>query len=174
MFYSCWIQNYSLKIHDLNNNTIFPQPTKIKKSFEYLKSKLERAVVYTIDKEKSFEIETDASYMSLVATLNQGGRSVASRPCMKPFFRREGGKCDYQSNKRMESLSKHFIPVTDQKALSYIFDKHKALKIENDKTHCRQIELSPYRYGIRYRPGKKHMCRYVNGSKLNFCCNYQP
>ena len=40
----------------------------------------------------------------------------------------------------------YFILVKDQKTLSYIFDKHKALRTKNDKIHRWQIELSTYRY----------------------------
>lgn len=46
--YCCWIPNYSLKIHTLNNK-IFPLLAKIKDSFEYLKRELERVEVHILD-----------------------------------------------------------------------------------------------------------------------------
>ena len=51
----------------------------MKDSFEYLKNECKRAVVHTTDEEKTLEIETDASYVSLAATLNQRGRPVTFR-----------------------------------------------------------------------------------------------
>ena len=49
------------KIHELNNDTIFPLSVKIKDFFNCLKRELEKAVVHHIAPPPPFEIETDVS-----------------------------------------------------------------------------------------------------------------
>ena len=47
-----------------------------------------------------------------------------------------------------------FTLVTDQRSVSFMFDRHRASKIKNDKILRWRLELSPFQYQIVYRPGR--------------------
>ena len=47
-----------------------------------------------------------------------------------------------------------FTLVTDQRSMSFMFDRHRAFKIKNDKILRWRLELSPFQYQIVYRPGR--------------------
>ena len=55
----------------------FPLLKIDEKAFEYLKGKIENAVVYSIDETVPITDETDGSYRNIAASLNQSGRLVA-------------------------------------------------------------------------------------------------
>ena len=48
---------------------------------------------------------------------------------------------------------RHFTLVTDQKSVSYIFDKKHKNRIKNEKINRWRIELSCYSFDIVYKPG---------------------
>ena len=48
---------------------------------------------------------------------------------------------------------KQFSLVTDQEAVSFIFDKKHKGKIKNDKIYRWKLELSTYSYSIKHKPG---------------------
>jgi len=48
---------------------------------------------------------------------------------------------------------RHFSLVTDQQAVSYMFDQHHKGKIKNSKILSRRLELAQFSYDIRHRPG---------------------
>ena len=52
---------------------------------------------------------------------------------------------------------KHFVLKTDQQAVSYMFDKRKNSKIQNDKIMRWRMELSCFDFDIVYRPGKENI-----------------
>ena len=105
------------------------------------------------------------SDIAIAATLNQCGRPVA-------FFSRTlspAERCHSSVEKEayavVESVPKwrhylaarHFTLVTDQRSVSYMFSKTHKSKIKNDKLLRWRTELSPYRFDIVYRPGKKNI-----------------
>ena len=122
---------------------------------------MEKATLKSINEDLSFTVETDASDFALAATLNQEGRPVA-------FFSRTLSKSE-KRNSSVEKeacavveavkkwkhylLGKHFKLVTDQQAVSFMFDKQKLSKIKNDKILRWRIELSCYDFDIIHRPG---------------------
>ena len=55
----------------------FPLPKESVQMFEELRKELAKVTLMTIDENKSFVLETDASQEALSATLNQEGRPVA-------------------------------------------------------------------------------------------------
>ena len=71
------IKNFSEKIKPLVQAKKFPLEKESLTAFELLKADIENSVVCAIDETLPFEIETDASDVSLAATLNQNGRPVA-------------------------------------------------------------------------------------------------
>ena len=76
-YYSNWISHFSDKISPLVHNSVFPLPPSVEQAFENLKNDLENAAVLTINYEIPLDVETDASDIGIVATLNQDGRPVA-------------------------------------------------------------------------------------------------
>ena len=51
----------------------------------------------------------------------------------------------------------HFTLITDQKAVSFMFDQSKKGKIENDKIMSWRTELSCHNFDIQYRLGKDNI-----------------
>ena len=76
-YYSKLIQNFSDKILLLNSNKEFPLKPPVLHSFEVLKNNLKSITLITIEPDKEFEVETDASKYCIAATLNLQGRPVA-------------------------------------------------------------------------------------------------
>ena len=52
---------------------------------------------------------------------------------------------------------RHFVLITDQQSVSYMFSKDCGSKIENEKIMCRRIELSAYDFDIKYRCGDENI-----------------
>jgi len=53
--------------------------------------------------------------------------------------------------------SKIFIIITDQKSVSFMFDKTNRGKIKINKIMLWRLELSQYHYEIRHKPGKDNI-----------------
>ena len=54
-------------------------------------------------------------------------------------------------------LGRKFKLVTDQKSISFMFDNQRKSKIKNVKIARWRVELSQYKFDIRYRPGKDNV-----------------
>ena len=52
---------------------------------------------------------------------------------------------------------KRFTLKTDQRSVSYMFDKRQKSKIKNDKIMRWRMELSCFDFDITYRPGKENV-----------------
>ena len=159
-YYSKWISNFSDKITPLVRSG-FPLTQEAIEVFQSLKEEIENAALGVIDEDKPFVLETDASDIALAATLNQEGKPVA-------FFSRtlHGSELGHppvekEANAIIESIrywrhfltGKQFSLVTDQEAVSFIFDKKHKGKIKNDKIYRWKLELSTYNYSIKHKPG---------------------
>ena len=156
---------FSDKISPLVNSKSFPLNNDAKEAFELLKLEIEKSVVVATDESKPFELETDASDIALAAVLNQNGRPVA-------FFSRtlHGSELKHSSVEKEASAiieavrhwkhfltNHHFTLITDQKSVSFMFDKHNRGKIKNDKIYRWRMELSCFSFDIAYRPGKDNI-----------------
>lgn len=134
-YYSQWIPRFPIA-----PCKSFPLPPPAVEAFESLKKTIEYAVVTALDKTIPFEVETDASEVALAATFNQNGRPFA-------FFSRtlQGSELKHASiEKEAQAIigavrhwrhfltGRHFILKTDQKSVSYMFDKHHRGKIKNE------------------------------------------
>ena len=164
-YYCKFIKKFSDKILLLNQNKEFPLPPSVLKSFQTLKNDLKDATLITVDPNKEFEVETDASNYCIAATLNQEGRPIA-------FFSRtlntneiKHHAVEKEAAAIVEALRKwrhfllgrHFKVITDQKSISFIFDNKRKSKIKNDKICRWRIELSQYNFTIVYRPGPENI-----------------
>ena len=163
-YYSKWIPNSSEKIKPLSSNTVFPLPAAALKAFNLLKAEVENSVVATIDEDKHFTVETDASDYAIAATLCQEGRPVAF------FSRTVQPEMSYPTVEKeataiIESVrywkhyltTKHFTLITDQKSVHFMLDGKRRNKIKNDKIYRWRVELSCYDFDIRYRPGEENV-----------------
>ena len=52
---------------------------------------------------------------------------------------------------------RYFTIVTDQEAISFMFDQRHHGKIKNTKILCWQLELGQYNFDIRHKPGVEHV-----------------
>ncbi|KAL9975044.1 hypothetical protein ACROYT_G012160, partial [Oculina patagonica] len=164
-YYSQWIPRFSDRIKPIASCKSFPLPQPAVEAFESLKKTIEEAVVTAIDETIPFEVETDASEVALAATLNQNGKPVA-------FFSRtlQGSELKHSSiEKEAQAIieavrhwrhfltGRHFILKTDQKSVSYMFDKQHSGKIKNEKFLRWRLELSCFSFDIFYRPGRDNI-----------------
>lgn len=161
-YYSKWIVNFSDKIAPLINNQNYPVNEECCRHFEQLKIDIENSVVTAIDENLPFELETDASDIAIAAVLNQNGRPVAFFSRTLNQAERKHAAVEKEACAIIESIrhwrhyltGKHFKLITDQKGVSFIFNKKHSNKIKNDKISRWKIELSCYDYDIVYREGK--------------------
>ena len=161
-YYAQWIPKYSEVAKPLINNSSFPWSPAAQSGFETLKEILKTAVLHSIDINIPFKCETDASDTTIAATLIQNERPVA-------FFARTllSHESNYPSVEKealaiLKALAKwsdlrmsspmRFTLVTNQRSVSFMFDRHRTSKIKNDKILRWRLELSPFQYRIEYRP----------------------
>ena len=164
-YYSKFIRNFSDKMLNLNRNTVFPLPPNALEAFQTLKNDLKDAALNSIDYSETFVVETDASDFCIAATLNQKGRPVAffSRTLNPheikhhPVEKEAAAIVESIRQWRHFLLGRHFIVVTDQKSVSYMYDKKRRSKIKNDKIGRWRVELSQFKFTTKYRPGKENV-----------------
>ena len=151
-YYAHWVPHFSDKIKPLTVSTTFPLSKPAIDAFELLKQDIASATLNSFDESKTFIVETDASDVAISASLNQEGKPVA-------FFSRTLNKSESKYSSvdkeafaiieavrkwRHLLLGKRFTLVTDQKAVSFMFDSQRFGKIKNDKIQRWRIDLSPY------------------------------
>ena len=161
-YYSKFIRNYSDKVRPLLQASTFPLNNEAIDAFNLLKKDVANAVVDCIDESIPFTVETDASDFSIAATLNQNGRPVAffSKTLDKheihhPSVEKEAFAILAALRKWKHYLTgRHFVLITDQEAVSFMFNQNRKGKIKNDKIMRWRTKLSCYRYDIQYCPGK--------------------
>ena len=164
-YYSPWISHFSDKILPLSQNKQFPLPPCVVETFEQLKKELENAALVTVDPKVQLIVETDASDEAISATLNQEGRPVAFFSRTLNRSEKNHTSVEKEAYAVIESLRKwqhylinsHFKLITDQKSVSFIYDKKFKGKVKNDKIQRWKIELSQFQFDIVYRPGPENL-----------------
>ena len=164
-YYAKWIQNFSDKIHPLNNVSTFPLNGEALKAFSTLKNDLAEASMQPIDEDKPFVLETDASEFSIAAVLCQEGRPVAFHSRTLQGSEKHRASVEKEAQAIVESiqhwrhflLGRHFTLITDQRSVAYMYDTKTASKIKNEKILRWRVELSPYSYNVSYRPGPENV-----------------
>lgn len=163
-YYARWIYNYSGKVQPLSATTVFPLSEEAKAAFCQLKCDIESAAVQAIDELIPFEIETDASDSALAAVLTQDGRPVAFYSRSLQGSERRHAAVEKEAQAIVEAVrhwrhylsGRHFTIKTDQRSVSYVFNKKHKNKIKNDKMLRWKLELACYDFDIVYRPGKEN------------------
>ena len=161
-YYVKWINHFSDKIHILNNVSKFLLNETQKNTFEDLKLELANAAMQPIDENIPFVEDTDASDFAISATRNQDGRPVAFHSRTLQASEQHQAPVEKEARVIVEAidhwrhffLGRHFILITDQKSVSYMYNYKSSSKIKNDKIMRWRVALSPYPYDIQFRPGK--------------------
>ena len=176
-YYSKWIPKFSEKIRSLVSCKSFPidSTSLAARDFQNIKKDIERSFLVTVEPENQLTVETDASGVAIAATLSQNGRPVAFFSRTLTGSEKQHSTVEREAQAIVESIKKwrhfllgrHFILLTDQKALSFIFDQNHSSRIKNDKIMRWRLELSPFSYDIQYRPGKEN----VSADALSRICN---
>ena len=164
-YYSTWIDKFSEKVAPLVNVKTFPLSNIEENAFHQIKLDIEKSVMVAIDENEQFSVECDASDIAISAVLTQKGRPVAffSRTLNKserqyPSVEKEACAVVEAVRKWKHYLTnKHFLLITDQKSVSFMFDKRHKNKIKNDKISRWRIELSCYHFDILHKPGKENI-----------------
>lgn len=177
--YSKWIKNFSEKIHPMVAVAKFPMNNEAIACFEELKSAISKSVLTSALENVQFTVETDASDHALAATLSQNGRPVAffSRALTDPERRHPA--IEKEAAAIVEALRKwrhfllgrHFILITDQQSVSFMFNQNHTSKIKNEKIERWRLELSCYKYDVVYRPGRENT---VADAFSRVCANASP
>lgn len=162
--YSKWIFNFSQKIQPLIVAQIPLQQEAID-CFENLKAEIAQSALVAINSEDPLTVETDASEHSIAATLTQNGRPVAFFSRTLNDSEKKHSSIEKEACAIVEALRKwrhyligrHFILITDQQSISFMFNEKHNSKIKNEKIERWRLELSCFKYDIIYRPGKQNV-----------------
>ena len=130
-----------------------------------LKKTIEDAVVTAIDETTPFEVETDPSEVALAATLNKNGKPVALFSRTLQGSELKHASIEKEAQAKVKAVrhwrhfltGRHFILKTDQKSVSYMFDKRHKGKIKNEKFLLWRLELYCLSFDIVYRPGRDNV-----------------
>ena len=163
-YYSQWVSEFSMKIKPLSQVKSFPICKEAINAFNTLKQEIASSSVTCPNKEDLLVLESDASDIALAASLNQNGRPVAffSRTLQKhevkhPPIEKEAAAIVEACRKWTHYLvGRRFRIITDQKAVSFIFDIAKHGKTKNDKIMRWRVELSCLDFEILYRHGPEN------------------
>ena len=161
-YYAKWLPGFSQKIKPIVTATL-PLSPKVISCINELLTALTKATRGKIDPIKEFTLETDASNDALAATLSQDGRPVAFFTRMLSTSERRHSAIEKEAQAIVEAVrkwhyllvSRPFTLITDQKSVFFMFSNHKG-KIKNDKIARWHLELMPYKYVIKYRPGREN------------------
>ena len=130
-----------------------------------LKKDICRASLAAWDESLPLDIETDASDTSVSATLSQVGIPIAFFSRTLTFSERRQSAVEKETTAIVESIRKcrlflvgrRFKVITDQQAVSFMFDQKASTKVKNNKILRWRLELSEYHFDIQYRPGKENL-----------------
>ena len=135
--FSKWINGYSQKIRPLVGTKTFPVSEEASNAFTSLKNDIIESSISAVDPTMLFVVETDASEHSIGATLSQNNRPVAFFSRSLSASEQNHSSVEKEAYAIVESLKKwwhyllgrHFQLITDQRSVSFMFDRIKTSKI---------------------------------------------
>ena len=165
-YYAKWVPNYSKKIRPLIDCDSFPLSPDAMEAFQAIKDDIARSVIKVVDTDVPFVLETDASDRAIAGTLLQSGRPVAfhsrsltQSECGHHIVEKEAYAIVECVRKWRHFLAgRHFTILTDQRAVSFMFATNLKGKVKNDKIMRWRMELLPFSFDIKHRPGKENVC----------------
>ena len=130
-----------------------------------LKSELTSACLTCVNEGLPFTVECDASNHTLAASLNQGGRPIAFHSRTLSPSERRYSAVEKEAAAIIDAIrkwshflfSKRFQLITDQRAVSFLFNPQRLGKIKNTKIQLWRTELGNFDYNIVHRPGKQNI-----------------
>ena len=160
-YYSQWVDKFSDKIQPLVTSSSFPLTVEAVQSFNQLKRDIAQASVACPNDHDLLILESDASDVALSACLNQNGKPVSFFSRTLQTHERHYAPVEKEACAVVEAcrkfrhylVGKKFLLVTDQEAVSFMFNSSGHGKIKNDKICRWRIELSTLDFDIKYRPG---------------------
>ena len=160
-YYSQWVDKFSDLIRPLLGDPIFPLSEEAVASFHNMKSLVVKACIICPKDSEVLVLESDASDFALSACLNQSGKPVAFFSRTLKAHERKHAAVEKEACAIVEACrkwrhfltGKRFLLITDQEAVSYMFDKANRGKIKNTKIQRWRVELSCFDFDIKYRPG---------------------
>ena len=167
-YYARWIPGFSEKIKllvdSIKQNSV-PLSDAAVKDFNCLKEDLKSATLTCIKKGVAFTVECDASEHSLAASLNQGGQPVAFHSRTFNPSEKKYSIVEKEATAIMDAVRKwsHYLHgqrfrlITDQRAVSFMFNPQRLGKIKNTKIEIWRSELGNFDYDILHRPGKDNV-----------------
>ena len=159
-YYARCVPKFSEKVAPLVKAE-FPLNANCIKHIEILKNDIMNSILYVIDDTAPLRLEKDASDTAIGSVLSQSGKPIAffSRS-LNPSERKHSpvekeAYCIVESVLcwRHSLLGRHFLLLTDQKAVSFMYDQ-KHSKIKNKKIQRWRLELMPFSYEIQHRSGE--------------------
>ena len=181
LYYTKWVHNFSHKIRPLiqaNLSSSFPLSEKFPNEFHLLRKELCSACLTCIKEGVPFVVECDASNHMLSVTLNQGRQPVAFH--LRTFTLTEFWYSTVEKEvviiidaaRRWSHFlyGKCFTLLTDQQAVSYMFNPSKIGKIKNNKIQLWRSELGNFNYKIKHRPGAQNLA----ANALSRLCSMSP
>ena len=164
-YYSQWVSKFSDRIRILTGKPTFPLSDDAAQAFNGLKQAIVDASIACPNDTDLLVIESDASDVALSASLTQRGKPVAFFSRTLQQHERKWAPVEKEAAAIIEACRKwthyltgrYFRLITDQQAVSYMFDYNKHGKIKNDKILRWRAELSCFNFEIKYRPGKDNV-----------------
>ena len=152
-YYARWIPDFSSKIRPLvqsNVSSTFPLPLDASQSFSNLLQDLAAASVKCIQENVPFVVECDASEYAFAATLNQRGQPVAFHSRIFSKSEARYSTVEKEAVAIMDAVhkwsyllhGKRFTLITDQRAVSFMFDPRRLGKIKNMKIKHGELNLA--------------------------------
>ena len=160
-YYSQWVPRFSDKICPLTNNPDFPLSKEAIQAFNDLKRDIAKASLSSPNETDLLVLETDASQVALSACLNQNGHPIAFFSRTLQAHEKKHHIVEKEAAAIVESVRKwrHYLTgrkfkvITDQEAVSFIFNISAHGKTKNNKIQRWRVDLSCFEYDIQYRPG---------------------
>jgi len=164
VYYSKWIKNFAEKaapLFEAKSAGDFPLKPNVIESINILKNDIKKSSLSVPIEGKVLTLETDASLLSIGASLNQDGRPVA-------FFSHKLNPAEskwsiveleaYAIVKAIEHfrpflIGKKFELLTDQKSVAFLLDSRPKNRIKNAKINRWRLIIAEYSFEIRYRAG---------------------